>query len=221
MTPREEKRYKRLKRDLPAWEARSIAKTRIALDDPKLKALRRRRREDKADIKRSGGGKADFNRKVRAEYARESAIKKGRSRPDIVLGAYARIPDVAAKLERRRIQFDQRRERELDKRRRYRYLREHGFTTKEAKQFCSIADWPPYMESWIMQRSRFIRDAKRRGWTDKQIKEYIEKQYKRQKVSDPWAMFRTKEDKHKGKDPTYKSPWEYKRKQKDFIHGVL
>lgn len=112
--------------------------------------------------------------------------------------------------------------------RKYDYLIKQGFRHMEAVEFSRTSRSgmkAPYFQHMLRSRKRTVENLKRAGRTDKQIRDYIKKQYvdnnwlKADKLGrvriDPWKLLREHEDKAHRRGEEYESPWRkraYKRK---------
>jgi hypothetical protein len=108
-----------------------------------------------------------------------------------------------------------------------RLINKRGLLRFEAKALCTVSTSNPYFESMLKKRQRLYEKAVKKGWSKKAYIDYIKNEYEENnwykitvsgsKILDPWAMFRSFEDKHKQKRPEYTSPWVRKQVNKDLL----
>lgn len=114
----------------------------------------------------------------------------------------------------------------------YRKLKEQGFLPFEAFAFSKVSPKVPYLKLMIDDRKGALREAKRlkfskKEWTLTITDVYKEKFLGKETIgwwgrpfwkADPWAYFRSWEERYKERYPDYTSPWQKKkRKRTDFI----
>lgn len=113
--------------------------------------------------------------------------------------------------------------------RRYRVLREAGFLPFEAQSLSRVTFQTPYFDAMIRSRYRELKTALREDISQAEWRRIIHRRYRDNgwyEVGDPrkrspFAMLRDFEEKYRGKNPNYKSPWEKRKKSwKQFVSTV-
>ena len=107
------------------------------------------------------------------------------------------------------------------------YLGNNGFLPAEARELSRTSRGglrSPYFQRWIRSRRGLYQAAIRLGWTEKQYRDRIRKQYedggfvKRDSLgryrADVWAMLRYQEELSRRKGEEYESPWRKKTQRK-------
>lgn len=112
--------------------------------------------------------------------------------------------------------------------RRTAYLRRNGFLPGEARELSRTSRdglRAPYFQYWIRSRRRLYDNAIRYGWTDRQYRDYIKKQYEEvggikydalgRPRADVWLMLRHLEEKAFRRGEEYESPWKKRGQRRE------
>lgn len=101
----------------------------------------------------------------------------------------------------------------VSKRSWYGALLDAGFLQFEVSIFKDVPPDVPYMQTMYWDRLHRYLEALREGMSRQGWREWVRTMYRQAGWGSPWDLLRDWEDRYRGKNPEYESPWERKRRR--------